>query len=146
VISRVATSISLVVLLTLTTPWVRLLAALRSLGVPPMFVLVIGMAYRYVFLLLGTVTDMYTARKARTVGAQAHDRSARQFLSASAGTLFGKAHHLSEEVHQAMVARGYRGNARTVQAFAITRLDVAAVVAVVAAAAAILGGDHLVGR
>jgi cobalt/nickel transport system permease protein len=146
VVSRVATSISLVVLLTLTTPWARLLAALRSLGVPTMFVLVIGMAYRYVFLLLGTVTDMYTARKARTVGAQQHDRGAREFLGASAGTLFGTAHHLSEEVHQAMVARGYRGNARTIQAFALTRLDVAAVAVVLVAAAAIIGGDHLVGR
>ena len=35
---------------------------------------------------------------------------------ASAGALFGKAHHLSEEVHQAMVARGYRGDARTLDA------------------------------
>jgi len=66
IITRVATSISLVVLLTLTTPWVRLLAALRSIGVPRIFVLVIGMAYRYLFLLLDTVDAMYTARKART--------------------------------------------------------------------------------
>ena len=146
VIARVATSISLVVLLTLTTPWVRLLAALRTLGVPPMFVLVIGMAYRYVFLLLGTVTDMYEARKARSVGAQKHDRSARAFLSASAGTMFGKAHHLSEEVHLAMIARGYRGNARTIQSFRLTALDAVAAVVALAAAVLIYGGDHVIGR
>src|SRR5659263_571441 len=70
-----------------------------------MFVLIIGMAYRYIFLLLGTVTDMYEARKARTVGAQTHDRTAREFVSASAGSLFGKAHQLSEEVHMAMSAQ-----------------------------------------
>ncbi|HUO37982.1 MAG TPA: cobalt ECF transporter T component CbiQ, partial [Mycobacterium sp.] len=68
VVCRVAASISLVVLVTLTTPWTRLLAALRTLGVPRMFILVIGMAYRYLFLLLATVTDMYQARTARTVG------------------------------------------------------------------------------
>ena len=146
VISRVATSISLVVLLTLTTPWVRLLAALRSLGVPTMFVLVIGMAYRYIFLLLGTVTDMYEARKARTVGAQVHDRGAREFVSASAGNLFGKAHHLSEEVHMAMVSRGYRGDAKTIQSFRLTSLDAVAATIVLATAVAIIGGDHLVGR
>ena len=146
IVTRVATSISLVVLLTLTTPWVKLLAALRALAVPRIFVLIIGMAYRYIFLLLGTVTDMYEARKARTVGAQSHDRGAREFLGASAGTLFGKAHHLSEEVHQAMVARGYRGNARTVRAFRLTGLDVAAVLVVLAATVAILTGDHLLGR
>lgn len=146
VVSRVATSISLVVLLTLTTPWVRLLAALRTLGVPAMFVLVIGMAYRYIFLLLGTVTDMYEARKARTVGAQAHDRTARAFLSASAGTMFGKAHHLSEEVHQAMTARGYRGNARTIQTFRLTSVDAIAALATVVVAVTLIAGDHLLGR
>jgi cobalt/nickel transport system permease protein len=146
VVSRVATSISLVVLLTLTTPWVRLLAALRALGVPRIFVLVIGMAYRYVFLLLGSVTDMYEARKARTVGAQRHDGSARAFLGASAGNLFGKAHHLSEEVHQAMTARGYRGDAHSITAFRLTGADVAAAACVVAAVVVIYGGDRLVGR
>jgi cobalt/nickel transport system permease protein len=146
VVTRVATSISLVVLLTLTTPWVRLLAALRALGVPRIFVLVIGMAYRYVFLLLGTVTDMYEARKARTVGAQDHDTAARAFLSASAGALFGKAHHLSEEVHQAMLARGYRGDARTLRPFSFAARDAVAAVAVVVAAVVIYGGDRLLGR
>lgn len=146
VVTRVATSISLVVLLTLTTPWTRLLAALRSLGVPRMFVLIIGMAYRYVFVLLGTITDMYEARKARTVGAQAHDRGARAFLSASAGHLFGKAHHLSEEVHQAMVARGYRGDAHTIQTLRLTTFDLAASAVALATAVAVYGGDRLLGR
>lgn len=146
VVTRVAVSISLVVLLTLTTPWVRLLAALRALGVPRMFVLVIGMAYRYIFLLLGTVTDMYEARKARTVGAHAHDRSAREFVSASAGSLFGKAHHLSEEVHLAMVARGYRGDAKTLATARPSAVDAVAAVVVVLAAVAVVAGDHLVGR
>jgi cobalt/nickel transport system permease protein len=146
VVTRVATSISLVVLLTLTTPWTRLLAALRSLGVPRMFVMIIGMAYRYIFVLLSTVTDMYEARKARTVGAQAHDRDARAFLSASAGNLFGKAHHLSEEVHQAMVARGYHGEPHLIETFRLTTLDLTASVVVLATAVVVYGGDRLLGR
>ncbi|HTY73205.1 MAG TPA: cobalt ECF transporter T component CbiQ [Actinomycetes bacterium] len=140
-VCRVAVSISLVVLLTLTTTWVRLLAALRSLGVPRMFVLVIGMAYRYIFLLLGSVTEMYESRRARSVGAQKHDRAAREFLGTSAGALFGKAHQLSEEVYQAMVARGYRGDARTVQALRLRRVDaVFAVVTLLVCAAIVIAG------
>lgn len=146
VVSRVAVSISLVVLLTLTTPWHRLLAALRALGVPKMFVLIIGMAYRYVFLLLTTVTDMFQARKARAIGAQKHDRSARGFVGASAGALIGKAHHLSEEVHQAMTARGYRGDAKTLERFRFAGRDAVFAVAVLAAAALIVGGDRLLGH
>jgi len=113
VVCRVAASISLVVLLTLTTAWNRLLASLRTLGVPRMFVLIIGMAYRYLFLLLGAVTDMYEARRARTVGADRHDKEARRFVFATAGALIGRSLVMSEEVHQAMTSRGYRGNART---------------------------------
>jgi cobalt/nickel transport system permease protein len=144
VISRVAVSISLVVLLTLTTPWVRLLAALRSLGVPRLFVLVIGMAYRYLFLLLGTVTDMYEARRSRAVGRQQHDRSARAFVAAGAGALFGKAHQLSEEVHQAMIARGYRGDARTLEPPRLRAADAVWVAAAAAVAVLAWYGDHLV--
>jgi cobalt/nickel transport system permease protein len=146
VVARVACSISLVVLLTLTTPWARLLSALGAIGVPRIFVLIIGMAYRYVFLLLGTVTDMYTARKARTVSAQTHDGTARAFLGASAGAVFGKAHHLSEEVHQAMVARGYRGDAHTLHTFRLTTTDLVAAAAVLAAAVAVYGGDRILGH
>jgi cobalt/nickel transport system permease protein len=148
IVARVATSISLVVLLTLTTPWVRLLAALRALGVPKIFVLTIGMAYRYLFLLLDSVDDMYTARKARTLRAgtgRSDVEAGRRFVAAGAGTLFGKAHQLSEEVHQAMTARGYTGNARTLTAFRLRAADAAWTVAALAAAVLILFADHQLG-
>ena len=146
VVCRVAASISLVVLVTLTTPWTRLLASLRALAVPRTFILIIGMAYRYLFLLLATVTDMYEARKARTVGAEKHDRAARRFVFASAGSLLGKALTLSEEVHHAMVARGYRGDAKVLAQPKPTRLDLAFAVAVVVFAAGLLVGEHVLVR
>lgn len=146
VVCRVASSISLVVLLTLTTPWTRLLASVRALGVPRMFVLVIGMAYRYLFLLLGTVSEMYEARKARTIGAERHDKRARAFVAATAGALIGKSMVMSEEVHQAMTSRGYRGNARTLSQARPHRGDLVFVLAVAAFAALLLIGDYRFGR
>ena len=145
IVSRVATSISLVVLLTLTTPWARLLAALRALLVPRMFILVIGMAYRYLFLLLGSVTDMFEARKARTVGGDREARGGQRFVAATAGALFGKANALSEEVHQAMVARGYQGDARTLDGWRPGAVDAAWTLGCVALALMVLGGDRLLG-
>ena len=144
VVCRVAVSISLVVLLTLTTPWVRLLAALRGLGVPRIFILIIGMAYRYIFLLLGTVTDMFQARQARTPGTPRHDGSARAFIGAGVGTLLGKAGQLSEEVHHAMVARGYRGDAKTLEHTGVRRVDLAYAALVVLVAVALVWGDRVV--
>jgi cobalt/nickel transport system permease protein len=146
IVTRVAVSISLVVLLTLTTPWPRLLASLRALFVPRLFVLVIGMAYRYLFVLLAAVSDMYTARKARPVARGLGAREGRGFVSATAGALFGRAHTLSEEVHLAMVARGYRGDVRTLDATRLRVLDLFWTLGCAAVAAAALwldGGLHV---
>lgn len=146
VVTRVATSISLVVLLTISTPWAKLLAALRALRAPRLLILVLGMAYRYLFLLLDAVTDMYVARRARTVAGATDATSGRLLVAASAGAVFGKAQTLSEEVHLAMVARGYAGDARSVTAFRMRLLDAAFVLACVAAAVAAVGVDRVLGR
>ena len=145
IVMRVAVSISLVVLLTLTTPWNRLLAALRALAVPRLFVMVLAMAYRYVFHLLDVVTDMYTARKARTVGA-ADVASGRRFVAATAGALFGKSHALSEEVYMAMVARGYTGHVRTSTPTRIGGRDIAWIGLTVAITLLVLWSDHAIGN
>jgi cobalt ECF transporter T component CbiQ len=146
IVLRVAVSISLVVLLTLTTPWNRVLAALRALLVPRIFVLVLGMCYRYVFTLLNAVTDMYTARKARNPGREAHDARGRSFVAASAGALFGKANALSEEVHLAMVSRGYTGSAVAVAQRRIRPADLVWGLTCAAAAVVFLGVDRVLGR
>jgi cobalt/nickel transport system permease protein len=147
IVTRVATSVSLVVLMTLTTPWTKLLASLRALMVPKIFILIIGMAYRYIFLLLTSVTDMYTARRSRSVGnADGDHKQGQRFVAASAGALFGKAHSLSEEVHMAMVARGYTGDAKTLTGFRLRAIDAAFVAGCVAVATAVLWGDVLLGR
>lgn len=146
IVSRVAVSISLVVLVTITTTWTRLLSALRVLGVPRMFILIIGMAYRYIFHLLSSVDDMYFARKARTLDKSKHDADARRFVSASAGVLIGKSHQLSEEVHQAMTARGYRGDAIILDQLRWHATDAAFLLAAIATAVMAVGGDRVLGR
>jgi cobalt/nickel transport system permease protein len=143
IVLRVATSISLVVLLTITTPWPRLLAALRSLFVPRAFVLVLGLAYRYLFHLLSSITDMYEARKARAP--RDHDVvRGRAFVAATAGSTFGKAHALSEEVYLAMLARGYTGQATAIDRRRIRFADAAVLFAVLVCAALATGVDHVV--
>jgi energy-coupling factor transporter transmembrane protein EcfT len=111
-----------------------------------MFILVIGMAYRYLFLLLGSVTDMFTARKARTVGRDADTRRGRAFVAASAGALFGKAHALSEEVHRAMVSRGYRGDATTLSLPRLRASDIAFFVGTISLALTTIGVERVIGR
>jgi cobalt ECF transporter T component CbiQ len=146
IVARTATSISFVVLLAITTRWTRLLAALRSLRLPRMFVLVLGMAYRYVFHLLDSVSDMYMARKARTVESNTSSNHGRAFVAATGGALFGKAHAMSEEVYQAMTSRGYTGNPRTSSAFKISPIDILWLVGCTLVIALVVLADRAIGR
>jgi len=134
------------VLLTLTTPWPKLMGALRALRVPRLFIQVIAMAYRYILHLLGSVEEMYVARRSRTVTASSDLKAGRAFVAATAGALFGKAHHLSEEVHQAMVSRGYTGDARALDSFGIGVREIVWTAACVITGCAVLGIDRVIGR
>jgi cobalt ECF transporter T component CbiQ len=145
IVSRVAVSISLVVLLTLTTPWNRLLASLRALFVPRVFVQVLGMTYRYLFHLVNGIGEMYTARTARTVRRDRDVVKGRAFVAATGGALFGKAHALSEEVHLAMVARGYVGSTRVLRPLRPRAVDAIWAAACLAAIIAVVGVDRVFG-
>jgi len=116
-----------------------------ALRVPPVFVLVIGMAHRYVFALTTAVDEMFTARKARSIGPRGGARADRAFVAASAGALFGKAHALSEDVHQAMVARAYRGTPRTLSRTRLNSADLAWVGVCAATAILAVMGDRALG-
>jgi cobalt/nickel transport system permease protein len=144
-VARTAASLSIVLLVTMTTPWHRLLAALGSLRLPPIFVAVLAMAWRYVLLLSGTVTDLYQSRRARGAGAargRAESRRGRAMVSATAGTVHAKAHHLSEEVYDAMVARGYTGVSRVLGPQRLSVSDLVAVALMAAATVVLVAHDR----
>lgn len=136
-ILRATCAVSFAVLLTLTTRWDELLRALRVVGVPRMFVVVLGMAYRYVHLLVRMAAEMTLARRSRTVG-RASAAEDRRFLGAAAATLFGKAQATSEQVYGAMVARGYRGETYTLERWRLSRVDLVWGIAAAAALAALV--------
>ncbi len=119
---RVGASVSVAVLLILTTRWTVLLKALRVLRVPQAFVLILGMTYRYIYVLLHAANNMFLARKSRVVG---HVSSAddRRWLTASMGTLVSKSYALSDEVYLAMQSRGFRGEAQVMESLAWRATD-----------------------
>jgi len=119
---RVSTSVSLTVLLVLTTPWNSVLKALGVLRVPDVFVLILGMTFRYIYLLLHTTNDMLLSRKSRIVG-QLNGTDERRLIAASAGTLLSKSLHLSGEVYLAMQSRGFRDYPRTMDTFKMRARD-----------------------
>jgi cobalt/nickel transport system permease protein len=119
---RVSTSISLILLLILTTPWNTVLAALTVLKVPDVFVLILGMAFRYIFLLLHIANDMFLSRKSRVIGRLSGSEE-RHMLAAIGATLFSRSLAMSGEVYLAMVSRGYRGTAVAFRPFRMRTQD-----------------------
>ena len=134
-IGRVLTSATLAMLLILTTPWTHVLKALRVLRVPALFVVILGMTYRYIFLMLQTARDMFESRQSRTVG-RLDGAESRRIASASVGVLLGKSFQLSNDVYLAMQSRGFRGEIHTLDEFRLTRWDALALPVFVALAAA----------
>jgi cobalt/nickel transport system permease protein len=110
-ILRAETAATLAVLLILCTLWTQLLRALRFFRTPAILIAILGMTYRYIFLLVQTAQDMFEAREARLIGVL-EPAERRRLAAASAGLLLGKTIHLSGEVHLAMQARGFRGEVR----------------------------------
>lgn len=131
-------------MLALTTRWSDLLKALRVFYVPRVFILILSMTYRYIFLLLSLAADMFTARRSRMVG-PASAREDRHFAASSMGTLMAKSHALSEDVYAAMVSRGYTGEPKSLHQFRIEGRDWALLLACLLAAVAAVGGDRLLG-
>ena len=119
---RAETAVSLSTLLVLTTRWAHILKALRVLRLPVVFVVILGMTYRYLFLILETALNMFESRESRTVGVlEPSDR--RRLATATVGVLLSKSYHLSADVHLAMQSRGFRGEVYMLDDFETRPID-----------------------
>jgi cobalt/nickel transport system permease protein len=119
---RVETAATFSALLVLCTPWSRVLKALRFFRIPVTVVMILGMTYRYIFLLLRTAGDMFESRRSRLVGVLA-EAERQRLASATVGVLLAKSFQLSGEVHAAMQSRGFQGEVHLLDELAIRPAD-----------------------
>jgi cobalt/nickel transport system permease protein len=132
-VARVGVSVSLAVLLVMTTPWADLLKSLQAVRVPQLFILVLAMAYRYIFLFLHLTNGMFEARKSRMV-AKTSGGEQRGWITGSMGNLLNRSFKMSNDVYAAMVARGFSGSIRTFSDYRMRRADWGALAGAVAVA------------
>ncbi len=121
-VARVGVSVSVAVLLVLSTPWADLLKSLQAVKVPQVFILILSMSYRYIFLFLHAANGMIEARKSRTVGRTTGNEQ-RRWISGSLGALMNRSFAMSNDVYAAMLARGFSGQIRTYSAYRMTARD-----------------------
>lgn len=121
-VSRVETTATLSMLLVLCTPWTHVLKALRTLRVPVVLVVTLGMTYRYILLMAGTAEEMFESRRSRMIG-RLEAKEARRLAIATAGVLLSKTMQLSSDVYLAMQSRGFRGEVYVLDEFEMHRRD-----------------------
>lgn len=113
-------SVQAAILLATTTQFPDLLQAMRALRLPRLLVAIIGLMWRYIFVIVDEVLRMLRARAARSgVSVDASLRSGGSVVwrarvtGGMAGSLFLRSLERSDRIYAAMVARGYDGEVRS---------------------------------
>ena len=111
-------SVQAAILLVATTPFPDLLHALEHLRIPAIITTIIAFLYRYLFVLTDEVMRLGRARQSRSA-AMAGQRAGRSVwwrartAGNMTGQLFLRSYERSDRIYNAMLARGYTGQLRT---------------------------------
>jgi cobalt ECF transporter T component CbiQ len=119
---RVMNSLTISLLVIHTTPFHKIIKALKVFRVPDTFLLIITLSYKYIFVFAKTVENMYLARKSRLVGMVKNDE-ARMWIAGRIVFMFRKTMARYEEVYSAMVARGFCEEVKFSEFGALSRVD-----------------------
>jgi cobalt/nickel transport system permease protein len=119
---RVLTSVSLCAILVLTTRHYCLLKVLRIFKIPQVFVMTMGMCYRYVYLFIEIIQDTYLAIKSR-VGHVSPVKSGQGIVAWNIAYLWQRSYKLNEDVYKAMLSRGWRGEPMVLNDFKLRIMD-----------------------
>ena len=107
-VTRVILSVSFAVLLSITTRHFVLLQVLRIFKIPQIFVMTLGMCYRYVYLFVEIIENTYLAIKSR-VGSRLHYKKGQSVVAWNIAFLWQRSFRLNEDVYKSMLSRGYCG-------------------------------------
>jgi cobalt ECF transporter T component CbiQ len=119
---RVLNSLSVSFLILYTTPFPEIIKALKVLKVPDTFLIIISLAYKYIFIFARIVTDMHLAKKSRLVGAVKR-AEARDWVAGRIAFIFKKTQLKCDDVFKAMIGRGFSGEIKLYQYQKMTGRD-----------------------
>lgn len=100
-------SVSCLYYLSLSTPMVDILSCLQKLKCPKLLVELMGLIYRFIFVLIETADNMYVAQSSRL--GYSDIRTGFRSMGALVSTLFIRAYKRSDDLYTALEARGYEG-------------------------------------
>ncbi len=112
-------AVQMAIVLAATTSFPQLLQAMRGIGIPRLLVAIIGLMWRYIFVLVDEVLRLLRARAARSgaspeigkrVGGSIAWRA--RTTGGMAGNLMMRGFERGDRIYAAMSARGYDGEVR----------------------------------
>ena len=127
---RVLNSVSFALLIVFTTPFPAFIKSFKIIGVPDTFLMIISLAYKYIFILSRTIEETYFALKSRLSG-NIKNKSIRKLISGRIFFIFKRSMIIYENTYYAMVSRGYRGKVKLYSQFHFTFMDFVALVIIV---------------
>lgn len=139
---RAGISLSFGFLLLLTTRWSHITGGLAHMHIPQVFISILNIAYRYIFVMSEIAVNMMDARKLRTVG-KVKTAENRNFMGRSTAFLFIKSHYMSEEIYDAMSCRGFTGNPVSLTQMKIGAADILFIISSGLIALLLIAGDYL---
>lgn len=143
-------SVQAAVLLAATTPFPEILMALRALRLPRLLVSIIGLMWRYLFVMVDEAYRLMRARLSRSAEESLPGRRAggslawrAQVTGGMAGSLFLRSLERSDRIYNAMLSRGYDGESRALPQPPVSALHWAALVMLLALLAGLLAAGYL---
>ena len=111
-------SVQVAILLVATTRFPDMIHAFEHLRVPTVLTMVVSFLYRYLFVLSDEVLRLLRARQSRSASVPGYKSGRSVFWRARvtgsmAGQLFLRSYERSDRIYNAMLARGYTGQLRT---------------------------------
>ena len=110
---RSLAAVSCLYFLSLTTPMVEIIPVLKKLRVPVLFIELMSLVYRFIFVLMESAERIYTAQSSRC--GYATFKSSYFSLGQLASNLFIKSYHQSKLLFTAMESRCYSGEIKVLE-------------------------------
>jgi cobalt/nickel transport system permease protein len=128
---RVLNSVSFALLIVFTTPFPSFIKSFKLIGIPDTFLMIISLAYKFIFILSRAIEETYFALKSR-LSCNIKSKNIRMLISGRIFFIFKRSMIIYENTYYAMVSRGYHGKIKLHSKHHFTFTDFIVLVVVVA--------------
>ena len=124
---RVLNSVSFALLVVFTTPFPSFIKSFKMIGIPDTFLMIISLAYKYIFILSRTIEETYFAFRSRLSG-NIKSAGIRKLIGGRVFFIFKRSMLIYQNTYDAMVSRGYKGKITLHSQYYFTFKDLAVIV------------------